>query len=149
MVFAAMIIGLANSISLILTEGMIINTIVYGLFAPLKSLSPSSSAVLMMVSQTILHFPVPSYSGQAVMTMPVLIPLSDLIGISRQTCILAYQYGAVMADMLVPTNGALMAIMAISGVPYNKWLRFALKPTSLMLLVGAIAIIVSVATGYS
>lgn len=149
MVFAAMIIGLANSISLILTEGMIIDTIVYGLFAPLKSLSPSSSAVLMMVSQTILHFPVPSYSGQAVMTMPVLIPLSDLIGISRQTCILAYQYGVVMADMLVPTNGALMAIMAISGVPYNKWLRFALKPTSLMLLVGAIAIIVSVATGYS
>ncbi len=148
MVFAAMIIGLANSISLVLKDGMILDSIVYGLFGPLKELSPSISGVLMMVSHTILHFPIPSYSGQAVMTMPVLIPLSDLIGMSRQTCVLAYQYGAVMADMIVPTNGALMAVIAISGIPYNKWLKFAIRPTLLMLLVGAIAIIVAVAIDY-
>ena len=148
MVFAAMIIGLANSISLVLKDGMILDSIVYGLFGPLKELSPSISGVLMMVSHTILHFPIPSYSGQAVMTMPVLIPLSDLIGMSRQTCVLAYQYGAVMADMIVPTNGALMAVITISGIPYNKWLKFAIRPTLLMLLVGAIAIVVAVAIGY-
>ena len=148
MIFAAIIIGLANSISLILTEGMIIDTIVYGLFSPLKDLSPSISAVLMMFSHAILHFPIPSYSGQAVMTMPVLVPLSDLIGLSRQTCVLAYQYGAVMADMIVPTNGALMAVITISGIPYNKWLKFASKPLLLMLLVGGTAIIVAVVTGY-
>jgi len=82
------------------------------------------------------------------MTMPILTPLSDLIGLSRQTCVLAYQYGAVMAYMLVPTNGALMAVIAISGIPYNKWFKFAIWPTLLMLLVGAITIMVAVAIGY-
>lgn len=149
MLFAAIIMGLANSISIILTEGMIMDTIVYGLFGPLQNFSPATSGILMMVSHSILHFPVPSYSGQAILTMPILVPLSDLIGLSRQTCVLAYQYGAVMSDMIVPTNGALMAVLAIANVPYNKWFKFAWKPTLLMLLIGAIAIIVAVTTGYN
>lgn len=148
MMFAAILLGLANSISLLLKEGMIMDTIVYGLFGPLKYLSPSVSAVSMMVAHSFLHFPVPSYSGQAVLTMPILIPLSDLIGVSRQTCVLAYQYGAVMADMIVPTNGALMAVLALCNIPYNKWLKFALRPTLLVLLIAAIALVVSVAIGY-
>ncbi len=149
MVFACIIIGLANSISILLREGMIMDTIVYGLFGPLENFSPGVSGVLMMVSHVLLHFPVPSYSGQAVLTLPILVPLSDLIGLSRQVCVLAYQYGAVMADMIVPTNGALMAILAIANVPYNKWFRLAIKPTLLMLLIGAITIIIAVAIGYS
>jgi uncharacterized ion transporter superfamily protein YfcC len=127
---------------------MIMDTIVYGLFGPLKYLSPSVSAISMMVAHSFLHFPVPSYSGQAVLTMPILVPLSDLIGVSRQTCVLAYQYGAVMADMIVPTNGALMAVLALCNIPYNKWLKFALRPTLLVLLIAAIALVVSVAIGY-
>jgi uncharacterized ion transporter superfamily protein YfcC len=148
MMFAAILLGLANSISLLLKEGMIMDTIVYGLFGPLKYLSPSVSAISMMVAHSFLHFPVPSYSGQAVLTMPILVPLSDLIGVSRQTCVLAYQYGAVMADMIVPTNGALMAVLALCNIPYNKWLKFALRPTLLVLLIAAIALVVSVAIGY-
>ncbi|TLF40230.1 YfcC family protein [Maribacter aurantiacus] len=148
MIFAAMIIGLANSISMVLKEGMIIDSIVYGLFGPLQYLSASVSGVLMMVAHSILHFPIPSYSGQAILTMPILVPLSDLIGISRQTCVLAYQYGAIMGDMIVPTNGALMAILAICGIPYNKWFRFAWKPTLLMLLLGGIGIVVAIYIGY-
>lgn len=149
MIFAAIILGLANSISLLLKEGMVMDSIVYGLFGPLQYLPPSASGVLMMISHSILHFPVPSYSGQAVMTLPILVPLSDLIGLSRQTCVLAYQYGAILADMIVPTNGALMAVLAICKIPYNKWLKLAIKPTLLMLLVGAMAIIVGVAIGYN
>ncbi len=148
MIFAAMILGLANSISLILNEGMIIDTIVYGLFGPLQYLPAALSAVIMMGSHTILHFPIPSYSGQAIMTMPVLVPLSDLIGLSRQTCVLAYQYGAVLADMFVPTNGALMGVLAISGITYNKWIRFIWKPALFILTVGAVSIVVAVAIGY-
>ncbi|MBO0322803.1 YfcC family protein [Muricauda sp. CAU 1633] len=148
MMFAAIILGLANSISLILKEGMIMDTIVYGLFGPLKYLSPSVSAVSMMVAHSFLHFPVPSYSGQAVLTMPILVPLSDLIGLSRQVCVLAYQYGAVIADMIVPTNGALMAVLALCNIPYNKWLKFALKPTLLILLIAALALVTAVAIGY-
>jgi uncharacterized ion transporter superfamily protein YfcC len=102
----------------------------------------------MMLSHSILHLPIPSYSGQAVLTMPILVPLSDLIGLSRQTCVLAYQYGAVMADMFVPTNGALMAVLAISGIAYNKWLKFILKPTLLILILAAISLVVAVAIEY-
>jgi len=149
MIFAAMIIGLANSISLILKEGMIIDTIVHGLFGPLQNLSPGTSAVLMMISHSVLHFPIPSYSGQAVLTMPVLVPLSDLIGLSRQVCVLSYQYGAVIMDMIIPTNGALMAVLAISSIAYDKWLKFITKAALILFVIAAIAILTAVAIGYN
>jgi uncharacterized ion transporter superfamily protein YfcC len=149
MIFACIIIGLANSISVILSEGVIIDTIVYGLFGPLKKVPSSLSAVLMMVSHTILHFPIPSYSGQAILTMPILTPLADLIGLSRQVCVLAYQYGAILMDVIVPTNGALMAVIALGGIKYNNWIKFIIKPTLLMLVIAAIAILIAVQIGYN
>ncbi len=149
MIFACIIIGLANSISVILSEGSIIDTIVFGLFGPLKNVPSSLSAVLMMVSHTLLHFPIPSYSGQAILTMPILTPLADLIGLSRQVCVLAYQYGAIMMDVIVPTNGALMAIIALGGIKYNNWIKFIIKPTLLMLGIAAVAILIAVQIGYA
>lgn len=148
MVFACIVIGLANSISIILSEGFVVDTIVYGLFSPLKNISPSISAVLMMVSQAILHFPIPSYSGQAILTMPILTPLADFLGLSRQVCVLAYQYGAITMDMIVPTNGALMAVLALAGIKYNHWIKFIIKPTLLILGIAAIAILIAVQIGY-
>ncbi|MEM8998978.1 MAG: Na+/H+ antiporter NhaC family protein [Bacteroidota bacterium] len=148
MVFACAIIGLANSVSVVLTKGSIIDTIVYGLFTPLKNIAPSFSGVLMMMAHTILHFPVPSYSGQAILTMPILTPLSDLIGLSRQVCVLAYQYGTIMMDVIVPTNGALMAVIALGGIKYNNWIRFIIKPTLIMLILAAIAILIAIKVGY-
>ncbi len=147
MSFAALIMGLANSISIVLKEGVIIDTIIYGLFTPMQYLPTGLSAVSMMISQAVLHFPVPSYSGQAVLTMPILAPLSDLLGLSRQVCVLAYQYGAPTMDLLVPTNGALMAVIALAGIPYNKWLRFAIVPTLLILSLGAVALLVAIWIG--
>lgn len=149
MIFASMICGLANSISIILKDGMIIDTIVYGLFGPLKSLPPTMSAVLMMFSHSILHFPVPSTSGHAILTIPILTPLSDLIGLSRQVCVLAYQYGAILMDLIVPTNGATMAVIAIAGIKYNDWIKVIIKPTLLMLGIAALAIIMAVQIGYN
>lgn len=147
MIFACAIIGLANSVSVVLSEGSVIDTIVYGLFSPLKNIAPSVSAVLMMVAHTILHFPVPSYSGQAILTMPILTPLSDLIGLSRQVCVLAYQYGTIMMDVIVPTNGALMAVIALGGITYNNWVKFIIKPTLMILVLAAIAIFIAVQVG--
>ena len=149
MVFAALIIGLANGVSVILKEGMIIDTIVYGLFGPLKHLPPALSAVLMMVSHSILHFPMPSTSGHAILTMPILTPLADLIGLSRQICVLAYQYGAIMMDLIVPTNGATMAVIALAGINYKNWLKFIVKPVLIMMGIGALAILIAVQIGYS
>ena len=79
--------------------------------------------------------------------MPILAPLSDLLGLSRQVCVLAYQFGAVTMDLLVPTNGALMAIIALAGIPFNKWYKFILLPALLIMLLGAIAMMVAIAIG--
>jgi len=149
MTFAAVIMGLASSITLLLEKGVIIDTIVYALFTPMEGLPEALSAIGMMASQAMLHFPVPSYSGQAVLTMPILTPLSDLMGISRQVTVLAYQYGAVNMDLIVPTNGALMAILAIGGIRYDTWFRFVWKPAMFLFAVAAVAIVVAVETGYA
>jgi len=148
LVFAAMIVGFASSISIILQQGKIIDSIIYGLFTPMQYLPKSLAAISMMISQSLLHFPVSSYSGQAILTMPVLAPLSDLIGISRQVCVLAYQYGAVMMDLVFPTQGALMAIIAIAGIPFNKWLKFIFRFVIAILFVGAIAIVIAIYIGF-
>lgn len=147
MSFAALIMGLANSISIVLKEGVIIDSIIYGLFLPMQHLPTGLSAISMMISQSVLHFPVPSYSGQAVLTMPILAPLSDLLGLTRQVCVLAYQYGAVNMDLLVPTNGALMAVIALAGIPFNKWVKFIMVPVLLILALAAVALIVAIAIG--
>ena len=77
--------------------------------------------------------------------MPVLVPLSDLLGLSRQVAVLAYQYGAGLCEILTPTNGAMMAILAAAGVRYEVWLRFALPMTALLYALGALAVLVGVA----
>jgi uncharacterized ion transporter superfamily protein YfcC len=148
LIFAAMIVGFASSISIILEKGMIIDTVIYGLFTPMQYLPKSMAAISMMISQSLLHFPVSSYSGQAILTMPILAPLSDLIGISRQVCVLAYQYGAVLMDMVYPTQGALMAIIAIAGIPFDKWFKFIFKFALVILGVSSIAIVVAVYIGF-
>jgi len=148
MIFAAIIVGLSSSISIILERGMVIDTIIYGLFTPMQYLPKSLSAISMMVSQSFLHFAVPSYSGQAVLTMPILAPLSDLIGISRQVCVLAYQYGAVMMDLLIPTNGALMAVIAIAGISFDNWFKFAFKFCLVIFAVASVAIVIAIYSGF-
>ncbi len=149
MIFAGVILGLASSITLLLQKGAVIDTLVYGLFSPMEGLPPGISALGMLGSQALLHLPVPSYSGQAILTMPVLIPLSDLIGITRQTCVLAYQYGAVNMDLLIPTNGALMGILAVAGISFDRWVRFIWKPALIIFILAAVAILAAVQTGYS
>lgn len=148
MTFAAMIIGLAHGIAIVLKEGVIIDSIIYGLFTPLQNLPTSLSAIGMMVSHSFFHIAVPSYSGHAVLTMPILVPLSDLIGLSREVCILAFQFGAILMDLLIPTNGALMAVIAIAGIPFNEWFAFAFKRTLAISLLGATIILVAGMLGF-
>jgi uncharacterized ion transporter superfamily protein YfcC len=149
MAFAGMLIGFARAIYVVADEGQVIDTIVNGLFTPLSHLPVFVAAAGMMVVQFLIHFPVPSVSGQAVLTMPVLVPLSDLLGLTRQTTVLAYQYGGGLADILVPTNGALMAILAASGVPFGKWIRF-LAPVYLgLFLLGVVAVGIGILIGLS
>jgi len=147
--YAALRIGFAHAIYVVMVDGRIIDTIVRGLFIPLADLPLALSAIGMSAAQGVLHFAVPSVSGQAVLTLPVLVPLSDLLGLSRQITILAYQYGAGLCELITPTNGALMAILAASGVRYESWLRFVIPRYLMLMALGAIALVIALAIGYS
>jgi uncharacterized ion transporter superfamily protein YfcC len=147
MAFAALLIGFARGIYVVLDEGRIVDTIVQGLFAPIAGLPTTLAALGMMAVHTMVHFPVPSTSGQAVLTLPLLVPLSDLIGLSRQVTVLAYQYGAGLCEVITPTNGALMAMLAAAGVRYEDWLRFTLPLFALLLALAALGIGVATAIG--
>lgn len=147
MAFAAMLIGFARAIYVVLDQGLIVDTIVYGLFTPIADLPVALSAIGMMVVHTAVHVPVPSVSGHAVLTMPVLVPLSDLLGMSRQVLVLAYQYGAGLCDLLTPTNGALMAILATAGVRYEGWVKFAMPLYLLVAAVGMVSVVVAIGIG--
>ncbi len=147
MTFAAMIGGIAYSIPLVLKEGQIIDTIIYAMFTPLQYVPTILSAIGMMISPALLHIIIPSYSGQAVLTMPILAPLSDLIGLSRDICVMAFQYGAILMNMLSPTNGSLMAIITIAGISYDEWFRFIFKKLALIFLVGAVALFIAIFIG--
>ena len=140
MAYAALLIGFARAIYVALDEGRIVDTIVRGLFTPVAGLPVALSALGMMVLHTVVHVAVPSPSGHAVLTLPILVPLSDLLGLSRQVTVLAYQYGGGLCELLTPTNGALVAILAAAGVRYEHWLKFALPLCGLLLGLGAAAI---------
>jgi uncharacterized ion transporter superfamily protein YfcC len=142
---AAVLVGVARSISLVLADGHVIDTILQGLAMPLGHASAAIAAVLMIAAQAIIHVFVPSVSGQAVLTMPVFVPLSDLLGISRQATVIAYQMGAGLTELLTPTNGALMAVLLAAGVPYQRWVRFALGGVALALGIGIAGMIFAMA----
>jgi uncharacterized ion transporter superfamily protein YfcC len=144
---AALLVGLARSISLVLADGRIIDTILSAAATPLQNVSPTASALAMVPVQSLLHIPVSSVSGQAALTMPIMIPLADLIGLSRQATVLAYQTGAGLMDMLTPTNGALLAVLLAAGVPYQKWFRFAFGGWLLTTMVGLAGIVVALLIG--
>ncbi|MVN77118.1 YfcC family protein [Hymenobacter sp. HMF4947] len=145
--FSAILIGFARAIFVVLEQGHIVDTLVQGLATPLAHLPVAFAALGMLGVHAALHLPVPSVSGQAVLTMPLLVPLSDLIGLSRQVTVLAYQYGAGLTDLLTPTNGALMAMLAACGVRYDQWLRFAGPLYGLLLALGAAGILLGIGLG--
>jgi len=147
MALAALLIGFARGIYVVMEEGRIVDTIVHSLFTPIAELPVTVSAIAMMASHTLIHVPVPSTSGHAVLTLPLLVPLSDLIGLSRQVTVLAYQYGAGICELITPTNGALMAMLAATGVQFDQWIRFAAPALALLFALAIAAIGTAVAVG--
>lgn len=133
---AALLVGVARSISLVLEDGHVIDTILQALVTPLSAAPRSLAAVLMAPLQSFIHLAVPSVSGQAVLTMPVMLPMSDLLAISRQSTGLAYQTGAGLAELWIPTNGALMAILLVAGAPFGRWIRFVLLIMLVLFAIG-------------
>jgi uncharacterized ion transporter superfamily protein YfcC len=147
MALPALLIGIARTIFVVLEHGRVVDTLVHALFTPLEGLPTTLSALGMLVAHFGIHIPVSSVSGQAVLTMPVLVPLSDLLGLSRQVAVLAYQYGAGLSDAITPTNGSIMAILAAAGVGYDQWFRVTATWILALLALAAVAIAIAVGIG--
>jgi len=144
----ALLIGFARGIEITLSDGQVLHTIVNGLSQPLVAVGAELSAIGMLFIQSILNFFIPSGSGQAYVTMPIMAPISDIVGVSRQVAVLAYQMGDGFMNMIVPTNAVLMGILGICGIPYGRWFRF-IWPLMLQLLVlGSITMAIAASIGY-
>jgi uncharacterized ion transporter superfamily protein YfcC len=120
----AIIVGVARAVAVVLEEGQIMDTIVFSLGNLVGGFPTLLSAIGMFFVQLGFNFIVPSGSGQALVTMPIMAPLSDLIGVTRQTAVLAYQLGDGLGNIIFPTSGYFMATLVLAGVTWEKWVRF-------------------------
>jgi uncharacterized ion transporter superfamily protein YfcC len=145
----ALLVGVARGIALVMEDGQILHTIVHGLSLPLSTVGPELSAVGMLGMQAILNFFIPSGSGQAFVTMPLMAPLGDLVGVSRQVSVLAFQFGDGFANMLIPTNAVLMGILGMAGIPYDRWFRFCLPLFLKLMAAAAVVMMGAVFLGFS
>jgi uncharacterized ion transporter superfamily protein YfcC len=145
----ALMIGVARAIQVVLDSGGVVDTIVHGISLPLRELPGALSAIGMFFVQSLANLFIPSGSGQAYVTMPIMAPLADLVDVSRQVAVLAYQFGDGFTNILVPTNAVLVGILAMAAVPYDRWVRFVFPFMVKMWVLGSIALAVAVAIGYA
>ena len=148
LVGAAMVVGMAQGIMLVLggaspTDGTVLNTILYGISNAFIGLPSMLAAIFMYFFQTIFNFFVVSGSGQAALTMPIMAPLADLLGVTRQVAIVAYQLGDGLSNMIVPTSGCLMGMLAIAHLDYTKWIKFAIKFFCVLCVMSIITMIIA------
>jgi uncharacterized ion transporter superfamily protein YfcC len=130
-------------------SGGVVDTIVHGISLPLRELPGALSAIGMFFVQSLANLFIPSGSGQAYVTMPIMAPLADLVDVSRQVAVLAYQFGDGFTNILVPTNAVLVGILAMAAIPYDRWVRFVFPFMVKMWVLGSIALAVAVAIGYA
>ena len=148
MTATALLIGFARTIEVVLSDARVIDTIVYGLAQPLAALPSHAAALGMLAVQTTANVFIPSGSGQAYVTMPIMAPLADLTGVTRQTAVLAYQFGDGFTNMVIPTNALLMGMLALGRIPYQRWLAFVVPLLVKLYLVGAVGLVAAVQFGY-
>jgi uncharacterized ion transporter superfamily protein YfcC len=121
---AALVVGLAGGIVVILEDGKIIDTILYSVSQSMQDLGKVGSVSIMYVIQSFLNIFIPSGSGKAALTMPMMSQFSDLIGISRQATVVAFQLGDGFTNMITPTSGVLIGVLGIARIPYEKWVKW-------------------------
>ena len=137
MATSAVIIGLANSLSVVMTDANIIHTVVNALSIPLAMLPPALSAVGMFIVNLLMNIVISSSSGQAYVIMPIMDPLADVVGVTRQVAVSAYCFGEGLGNPLFPTASLLMGICAIAGVRYDRWLKFVIPLTVINIIVAS------------
>lgn len=145
----AIIVGLARSIAVVLEDGNIMDTIVHGLGSVIDGTTPTIAVIGMYAVQMLINFIISSGSGQALVTMPIMAPLADMLGITRQTAVLAFQLGDGFTHIFYPTSGYFMAALAIGGVSYTKWIRFFFPLFIIWAVISIITLIIAQLSGWS
>ncbi len=146
---AALIVAFAGGIVVILEDGHILDTILYGLASVTSHFGGVLAAQAMFVLQVVLNFFIPSGSTKAVLTMPLLAPLADLSGITRQTLVLAYQLGAGFTSMIIPTSGVTVGTLALAKIPYERWVKWHWKMQAAFFLLSLLALVWPALTGWN
>lgn len=139
----ALVVGFARGVLVVLTDGNILHTILHGASVLLGSLPSMISAVGMYVFQCLLNFLVPSGSGQAAVSIPIMAPLGDLVGVTRQTTCIAFQLGDGISNIFTPTSGYFMAALALAKIPWTKWARWILPLIGLQYGIGAVFVLIA------
>lgn len=138
---AALVVGLASGIIFILSDGKVIDTILYGLTRSLAETGEVASVGVMYLFQTLLNLIMPSGSAKAALTMPIMSQFADLIHVSRQTTVLAFQFGDGFTNMITPTSGVLIACIGVAKIPYATWVRWIWKFILALIFIGFLLII--------
>jgi len=147
-VFGALIVGIARAILVVMQDGLILDTIIYGLANAIQNLPQAISVLGMYAVQVIINFFIPSGSGQAAATMPIMIPLADVINVNRQVAVTAYQFGDGFTNSIIPTSATLMAVISLAGISYEKWVKFLWPLMVIWLGIGAGFLVVANAINY-
>jgi len=148
LVFGALVIGFARSISGVLSDGLILDTTVYYLAQGLSMIPTHAQAGAMFIMQLVINGLVVSGSGQAAVTMPIMIPVGDIIGMTRQTVVLAFNFGDGFSNYVLPTSSALMGFLGMANIGYDKWMKFMWKLFLIWVVTGTILVIIANAINY-
>lgn len=143
LVFGALMVGIARGISLVLTDGKILDTTVFFLGNLLVNLPSTLQAIGMFIMQLLINGIITSGSGQAAVTMPIMLPVADIIGMTKQTAVLAFNFGDGLSNYVLPTSSALMGFIAMVGISYNNWMKFMWKLFVLWIVTGSALVVIA------
>lgn len=148
MLLPCIMVGLCKASTILLTDANIMDTIIHALASLLNKIPSTFTAFGMFIIQDVFNIIVPSGSGQAAITMPIMAPLADLVGVTRQTAVLAFQFGDAFTNAITPASGMTMSCLAIAGVPYGKWLKFILPLIAIWWVVAFVFLTYATMTGF-
>ena len=140
---AALVVGFASGIVIILQDGKVVDSILHAMQNSLDGTSEVTSLTAMYGIQAVINFLIPSATAKAAITIPIMAPFSDLVGVSRQAMVLAFQFGDGFTNMITPTSGVLMAALAMARVPYEKWVKWIWKGVGILLILGLLLLVVT------
>ena len=138
---AALVVGFASGIIVILQDGKVVDSILHGMQEGLDGSSPVASLSAMYGIQALINFIIPSATAKAAITIPIMAPFADMVGVSRQAMVLAFQFGDGFTNMVTPTSGVLVAALAMARIPYAKWVKWVWKGVLVLLVLGLLLLL--------